>query len=193
MCAVCRSVAVPAVRHILRLTQHLAVAGVCVPRGAGSQDAKFTGRAAEEAHRRGIIQRELHCRRERSTYDEHQQQRAREGRAEFEGELLHAGHVPRGPLGRMPAHGPPCLLSSARMPTLVVIFFDYLSRTTRQAASVLAEHIGDGGALLRGGQGGSNAKEAVLELRGARLSRCGRIDVCVGCVRVRSRSRSGAP
>ena len=118
MCAVCRSVAVPAVRHILRLTQHLAVAGVCVPRGAGSQDAKFTGRAAEEAHRRGIIQRELHCRRERSTYDEHQQQRAREGRAEFEGELLHASHVPRDPLGHMHAHGHPCLLISARLPNL---------------------------------------------------------------------------
>ena len=46
---------------------------------------------------------------------------------------------------------------------------DYLSRTTRQVAAVLAEHLRGDGTLGSGGGGGTSARAAVLECLGTRL------------------------
>ena len=57
----------------------------------------------------------------------------------------------------------------AGYPTLIVTFFDYESRTTRQAAGKLAERLRRVQTLGPCGQGGASAREAAQECLGARL------------------------
>ena len=57
----------------------------------------------------------------------------------------------------------------AGYPTLIVTFFDYESRTTRQAAGKLAERLRRVRTLGPCGQGGASAREAAQECLGARL------------------------
>jgi len=57
----------------------------------------------------------------------------------------------------------------AGYPTLIVTFFDYESRTTRQAAGKLAERLRRVRTLGPCGQGGASAREAAQECVGARL------------------------
>ena len=62
----------------------------------------------------------------------------------------------------------------AGFPTLIVTFFDYQSRTTREAASELVERSRGVRTLRPCGEGGPSAREAAPERLGARLWRCGR-------------------
>ena len=61
-----------------------------------------------------------------------------------------------------------------RYPTLIVTFFDYQSRTTRQATSELVERSRGVRTLRPCGEGGYSARAAAAERLGARLWHCGR-------------------
>ena len=72
---------------------------------------------------------------------------------------------------------PMCLRASSTLPgypALIPIFFGDHPCTTRQAASMLVERIGDGRALHPCGQGGASVRETVPERLGAPRARCGR-------------------
>ena len=174
MCAVCRFADVPALWPVSRLTQHATVTRVCAACRTVPSDPTLAAQAAREAP---VIPRhhdERRVGRSCCANDKHRQLRGREERAELKGARVHADVVRKDPLGHMLAHVPPCLLNSAWLPSLDPIFFGDHPCTTRQAASMLVERIGDGRALHPCGQGGASVRETVPERLGAPRARFGR-------------------
>ena len=116
-CAVCRCVAIAAVWHMPRLTQHSSFVRVRVQRVAGSENLIVAPRAAEEAHLRARYHDELHRIRQRRMDDKHRQLLAREGREEHAGACLHADAVPTERLGHVLACLPAWLPVADWLPT----------------------------------------------------------------------------
>ena len=113
----CHFVAVPAVRHIVWLTQHSGVARVHVWRIAVPADMLLPPSAAHGAACAPPLHNGIHRGRWRCANDKHRQLLAREGRAEHAGACLHADAVPTERLGHVLACLPAWLPVADRLPT----------------------------------------------------------------------------